>query len=337
MLECTDYGRFATLTSSRGIQTRLDQRPEFSMVEDRRMNSYSVRRNTPGQLMILCCAALVLLLHGAQAEGVVTLTSGGPSVATTRDVAGTARLENGCSAVLLAGGRHLLGAAHCSSPAGSLAHFPALKDQEPVRIVARAMAPGWAGRPAVHDLAIMTLEDRVSGAPGYRLATPATVDAAPWVLVAGFGAGGTFDQPTPAGGLHWGRNEYDGRMEPADVYGDRVAVFDFDDGSLSGNTLGSAPGRTSSLGLGPDEAMLSGLDSGGPTLVPVSKAGTPGWTHRWTRGAPSSTEWQLAGIHAAIDARRGSRPGGFALDTLVAPYARWIASIVGDQVLAPDR
>lgn len=283
-------------------------------------------------------------LLGPSANAVLTLGQATQPVATAQDLAGVARLDNGCSAVLLAGGRHLLGAAHCTGAVGGEARFPALPGQGPVRIAAVALAPGWNGTPAVHDLALMTLESPVTGTPGARLATAAQVEAAPWVLMAGFGQGGTLGASQPAGQLHWGRNEYDGRMKPESVYGNRVALFDFDDGSFGANTLGLVVDGTSSLGLGADEAMLGGMDSGGPSLVRVPRpqpapiGGWAGWLGSWGLGnrepAPAF-EWRIAGIHAGIDGRRGSRPGGVGMDTLVAPYAEWIASIAGGQVLGP--
>lgn len=270
------------------------------------------------------------------ARAVLTLEQASEPAATLEELAGVARLDNGCSAVLLAGGRHLLGAAHCAGAPGGEARFPARPSQGPVRIVSVALAPGWAGTVAQHDLSLMTLEAPVTGVPGYRLATMARVEAAPWVLVTGFGAGGTLARPEPAGQLHWGRNEYDARMTPAAIYGNRVALFDFDDGSVGANTLGRMPGGRSSLGLGADEAMLGAQDSGGPTLVQVARADAIQRSPDATRPSRSGAlEWQVAGIHAAVDARRGSRPGGLALDTLVAPYGEWLASIAGPQVLAP--
>ncbi len=121
-----------------------------------------------------------------------------------------------------------------------------------------------------------------------------------------------------------------------------MAIFDFDDGSFGRNTLGLTPGGVSSLGLGADEAMLAGLDSGGPSFVelpraeaPVSGAAWPRWWPPWLggAGAPARPELQIAGIHAGIETRRGSGFGGIGMDTLVAPYAAWIASVAGEQVL----
>jgi hypothetical protein len=271
------------------------------------------------------------------------------------DLAGVARLANGCSAVLLAGGRHLLGAAHCHGAVGSYVRFgadasaaaptvDAGADRAPrARVVAVSLAPGWAGTPPSHDLAVMTLDAPMTAVPGYRLASEATVSGAPWVLVAGYGAGGTPAAPQPAGVLRWGRNEYDGRLPPAEPFGGRIggriAIFDFDDGSFGANTIGLMPGGVSSLGLGADEAMLAGLDSGGPSFVAVprtARGGWPAWWPRWLGGAAPlpAVEWQIAGIHAVIETTRGTRFGGLGMDTLVAPYAAWIASVAGPQVLA---
>jgi hypothetical protein len=292
-------------------------------------------------LVAAAAAVVALLLAPAHAVVLAADAAPQPGVAVA-ELAGVGRLANGCSAVLLAGGRHLLGAAHCHGAVGSTVTFGAGPLAAPgvsARITAVALAPGWAGQAPVHDLAVMTLESPVTAVPGYRLAAAATVQAAPWVLVAGWGAGGTPAAPQPAGTLRWGRNEYDSRLLPFAVHGDRVAMFDFDDGSFGRNTLGLAPGGVSSLGLGADEAMLAGLDSGGPSFVQVPRAGgspRPAWWPRWLGGPGDAPrpELQIAGIHAGIETTRGSGWGGIGLDTLVAPYAAWIGAVAGDAVVA---
>lgn len=132
-----------------------------------------------------------------------------------------------------------------------------------------------------------------------------------------------------------------------------MAIFDFDDGSFGRNTLGLVPGGVSSLGLGADEAMLAGLDSGGPSFVEVPPRGAatasgggpagstrsngwPAWWPRWLGGTGPAPrpELQIAGIHAGIETSRGSGFGGIGMDTRVAPYAAWIAEVAGQQVLA---
>ncbi len=240
------------------------------------------------------------------------------------DLAGVAKLSNGCSAVLLQGGRHLLGAAHCAAGAGSTA---TLGSGETVRIAAVATAPGWAGAAAIHDLAVMSLEAPYARSNGYRLASVDLVEAMPAVLVAGYGGGGTPAAPQAAGTLRHGYNEYDAKFnppgQPLPPDGPRVRLFDFDDGSFASNTLGLRPGGVSSLGLGPMEAMLAGLDSGGPSFVPVKQAG---W-RSWLRG-DSAWEWQIAGIHVSIDGTRGSAFGGIGMDLLVGPYSDWISTVV---------
>lgn len=279
-------------------------------------------------------AVVVVWLAGAVGAAGAVVTAGDPAAidAAPRppgwpapDLAAVARLGNGCSAVLLAGERHLLGAAHCAGEPGMSV---VLGSGERLTVAARVSAPGWAGQPAVHDLAVMTLQTPAV-TPGLRLATPAEVEAAGAVLVAGWGAGGTPRAPEPAGTLRYGYNEYDAVFTPPGWTGDRpeggpVRLFDFDDGSFGANILGLRPGGRSSLGLGPAEAMLAGLDSGGPSLVPVrERAGD--WLG-WLRGDTVWT-WRIAAIHVGIDGRRGGGFGGLGLDLLVAPYADWIAQV----------
>lgn len=238
---------------------------------------------------------------------------------------GVARLASGCSAVLLQGGRALLGAAHCGAGVGSTAM---LGSGETVVLARITTAPGWAGTAGVHDLAVLTLATPAR-TRGYRLASVEEVDAAAAVLVAGWGAGGTPGALQPPGELRHGFNEYDGAYWPAGQPlppdGPRIRLFDFDDGGFGSNTLGLAPGGWSGLGFGAHEAMLAGLDSGGPSLVPVPVERT-GW-RRWLSGA-SDRDWGIAAIHVGIDGRRGSAFGGLGLDLLVAPYAAWIAEVL---------
>jgi hypothetical protein len=240
------------------------------------------------------------------------------------DLRGVARLSNGCSAVLLEGGRYLLGAAHCAGAAGATA---VLGSGETVSVAAVHHAPGWAGQAAVHDLALMALAAPAS-AGGYGLASADLVKAMPAVLVAGFGGSGTPGAAQPPGSLRHGYNEYDATFWPAGVPvpadGPRIRLFDFDDGSFAHNTLGLRPGGVSSLGLGPSEAMLAGMDSGGPSLVPVK---VENWRSRWLGASP--WRWKIAGIHVGIDGSRGSAFGGIGMDLMVGPYQGWIVGITG--------
>lgn len=285
-----------------------------------------------------------------------------PSVPTggAAAFAGVARLANGCSGVLLYGGRQVLGAAHCAAAAGQVvvwnragplsvpgwASSTADDGKVSAHITAVALAPGWRGQAGQHDLAVFTLDRPVTEVPGYRLAGWRAVRAAPFVWVAGWGAGGTPAAPEPAGQLRFGRNEYDAWLPPGAQDPPATALFDFDDGSFGRNTLGLAPGGVSSLGLGADEAMLAGQDSGGPSFIEHERPGVDtgslatrlvDWLQRQATGSAAlRTELLIAGIHAGVQSRGGSNPGGIALDTLVAPHAAWIAAIAGEGVLAPE-
>jgi hypothetical protein len=235
-----------------------------------------------------------------------------------------ARLSNGCSAVLLEGGRFLLGAAHCAGSAGATA---VLGSGETVSVAAVHLAPGWSGQTAVHDLALMALAAPATTG-GYGLVSADVVRAFPAVLVAGYGGSGSPGATQPPGSLRHGYNEYDapfwppGAPVPAD--GPRIRLFDFDDGSAANNTLGQRPGFVSSLGLGPSEAMLASMDSGGPSLVPVK---VEDWRTRWLGASP--WRWKLAAIHVGVAGGRGSTFGGIGMDLLVGPYQGWILGITG--------
>ena len=217
------------------------------------------------------------------------------------DVSGVGRLDNGCSAVLLQGGRHALSAAHCHAPAGGTVTFAS---GAVAKVAKTQLAPGWQGTPGVHDLALMTLTAPVEGATGYPIAAPAAVRLPCLVLIAGWGDGGTGLGAAAHGepaALRYGYNEYDALLQPIERYGNRVAMFDFDDGSDVHNSLGRK-------GLAEYEAMLGPRDSGGPSFIVVG------------------TQWQLAGIHVGIVTSKGTSFGGVGLDLRVAPYAAWIAT-----------
>jgi hypothetical protein len=268
-----------------------------------------------------------LLASAFAASAVMTAADPGPSTTPASladwpapDLSGVARLASGCSAVLLEGERHLLGAAHC---AGAIGMSATLASGEIVSIKGVALAPGWAGVVGVHDLAVMTLEQRATRSTGYALGGLDLVESMPAVLVAGYGGSGTPVVSKPAGTLSWGYNEYDASFtppgQPTPASGHPIRLFDFDDGSFGANTLGLKPGGSSSLGLGPLEAMLAGMDSGGPSLVPVKLTG---WRTWWP--GSKTWEWRIAAVHVGIDGQRGGGFGGLGLDLLVGPHADWI-------------
>lgn len=259
-------------------------------------------------------AALLGLLGGALSllsqQAVAVVTADGamqpmPSLPTP-DLSGVGRLSNGCSAVLLRGVQgniHLLGAAHCHVGSGGGVTFASGARGE---VIEAKLAPDWAGVPGANDLALMTLAAAPEGVEGYAIAPAGAVRLPCLVLVAGWGAGGTGltgadTAAAPAGTLRYGYNEYEALLPPIETYGNRVAMFDFDDGSAALNRVGRK-------GLAEYEAMLASLDSGGPSFVAVAG------------------RWMIAGIHAGIVTSHGTGFGGVGLDVQVAPYARWIAS-----------
>ncbi len=257
------------------------------------------RRSRPNPIAAACALALL----GGPAAAVVTAGGGNPGMPSGLDLAGVGALSNGCSTVLLAGGEWLLGAAHCAAGPGATVSF---SNGATASITELVLAPDWlpGQQVGVNDLSLMRLAVPPVGVEGFTIASPPAAGTA--VVVAGFGAGGSgaSGATLPAGTLRYGFNQYEIVLSDSATapYGGRVFGFDFDDGSAALNRFGSS-------GLGSGEAMLAGLDSGGPSFV-------------LEQGI-----WKVAGIHVGIAEDLGSGFGGIGFDLQAGYYSAWIGQV----------
>jgi hypothetical protein len=215
-----------------------------------------------------------------------------------------------CSGSLLAGGQYVLTAAHCADDFTSMkvdfgwANGTATVSRT-VAVGSAYVNPNWDGTlDTGADIAILKLNTAVTSIQGYKLST--TNDVGKTFLMAGYG---TTSNGTTAGGTNWndgawghyGYNTFDidsatfnkitDQYVPGWGYDDSwyapgvTYMSDFDDGTAQHNTLGRIAGATgnnwtSSLGLGANEALIAGGDSGGGDFV-------------W-----NGTEWILSGVHS---------------------------------------
>ncbi|MBI3156765.1 MAG: trypsin-like serine protease [Burkholderiales bacterium] len=258
-------------------------------------------------------------------------------------------LDNGfyvCSGALLAGGRHVLTAGHCADNFNVMQIDFGVYDNVATATRGAAAAhvnPGWDGTLSVGaDIAVIQLDAPVVGIQGFNVSTSNDVGSP--MLIMGHGTTTTGDgQNGPPGWdewgwAHFGWNEADvgavdfnNAVDPGNDYtyfGDEY-VFDFDNGRWLNNTLQRIANKagasfSSSRGLGADEALIAGGDSGGPDFV-------------W-----SGSEWLLAGVHSwgwqycrgrifpscDVNAGVASSYGDLSGSTAVYSHAAWIDSVV---------
>lgn len=223
----------------------------------------------------------------------------------------------GCSGSLLAGGAHVLTAAHCVSGDTGLAGSSAIS----VSFLGGSLSatgatytvhPGWNGSVLDgNDLAVIRLASNITTVNGYGLHTGNAVNNT--VVLAGYGLTGNGVSGTAAntfGTLHFGYNQYDGasyRFNGEPAMG--TYLYDFDDGSNTFNKFGS-------LGLGSAEAFIAPGDSGGPSLIQLGG------------------QWLVAGVHSFSSCRFSTCPinssfGEVGGDTSVSAQAAWLQSVVG--------
>lgn len=247
--------------------------------------------------------ALGLLAAAGHAGAIVTDTGSVPGLPASLDVSGVGQLSNGCSSVLLSGGRYLLASAHCAAEPGGTVSF--LGGSVTASVTGTVYAPNYDGV-ALNDLSISRLAEPVSGVAGYavgKMSLPGPV------VLAGYGISGSGASGAsgPAGTLRYGLNDYE-FLVPDDPDGTppvflngTLVGFDFDDGSAATSHFGS-------LGVA-GEAMVASGDSGGPSFAFLSG------------------EWRLVGIHSGYEAEFGFGFGAVGYDMLLSPYAEWIASV----------
>jgi hypothetical protein len=253
-----------------------------------------------------------------------------------------------CSGSLLSGGQYVLTAAHCADDFTSMTVDFKLGSE--VRTAAAAYVhSGWNGTlDTGADIAIIKLSSKVTDIQGFNLSS--TNDVGKNVLLAGYGLvgqglnGATGFDRDPPGTVpriwrpHFGYNTIDATGKQLDdllfgpgagdnTYGENY-VYDFDDGTYERNGLQrlkddfGAPWADSSAGLGADEALIAGGDSGGGDFV-------------W-----NGTEWLLTGVHswgwgvcgeiyADCDTSPGTNSsfGDFSGSTAVFSHTTWISSV----------
>ncbi|WP_428504623.1 trypsin-like serine protease [Roseateles sp.] len=270
-----------------------------------------------------------------------------------------------CSGSLLAGGQYVLTAGHCADDFTSMTvQFGWFNGTAQVtRSVATTdvtLHPLWQGfnnsADNGSDIAILKLSAPVTGINGYKIST--SNDVGKQILVAGYGTSGrgsVNSAPSWADGNygHYGYNVIDvdsktfnkaigdvlpdwgydaGYYAPGATY---MSDFDHLNGNANNNTLGriaAATGNlwTSNTGLGANEALIAGGDSGGGDFV-------------W-----DGNEWRVTGVHSwgwggnnpcgalglntpSCDAftGNGSSYGDLSGSTATYSHAQWISSVVG--------
>lgn len=253
-----------------------------------------------------------------------------------------------CSGSLLSGGQYVLTAAHCADDFTSMTVD--FKLGSVVRSAAAAYVhAGWDGTLNTgSDIAIIKLDSKVTGIQGFNLST--TNDVGKNVLLAGYGVvgqgldgAGGFDRDPPGTvprlwRPHYGFNTIDATGKDLDdallgqgagnnTYGENY-VYDFDDGTYARNGLQrlkddfGAPWADSNNGLGADEAMIAGGDSGGGDFVWNGKEWLLTGVHSWG--------WGVCGaIYDDCDTSPGTNAsfGDFSGSTAVFSHTSWINSV----------
>lgn len=254
-----------------------------------------------------------------------------------------------CSGSLLAGGMYVLTAAHCADDFTSMTiDFGVVNDSGTVLRTAAAayVHPGWNGTlDTGADIAIIKLDQAVTTIQGYALST--TNDVGKDYLMAGYGTTGTgaaVGSPNwnEWGYGHYGYNTFDVTSKVfndawdgsgSNAFGETY-VSDYDPTSDIAdpsryNTLQRVAALTgnlwtSSAGLGANEALIAGGDSGGGDFI-------------WT-----GTQWLLSGVHSwgwqfctgrvtpNCDYRtnNSSSYGDISGSTAVFSHVAWINSVV---------
>lgn len=259
-----------------------------------------------------------------------------------------------CSGSLLAGGKYVLTAGHCADNFTSMTvEFGVVNDVAAVtRGVAQAIVhPGWNGTlDTGADIAIIKLDSAVSGINGFNISR--TNDLGKDFLMAGYGTTTTGRSRNSPGWDEWGYAHYgyntfdidsatfttawdaasgDNTHTPP-TYG-MTYVADFDAfrvrNAANFNTLQrvadlSGNQWSSSAGLGANEALIAGGDSGGGDYV---------WDgDEWLLSGVHSWGWQFCGgriTSPSCDFRssNSSSFGDLMGSTAVFSHAEWIDSV----------
>jgi hypothetical protein len=209
-----------------------------------------------------------------------------------------------CSATLLKGGYFAVTAAHCADEFTSMtAEFGLYGNvAKETRTVTQAMVhSGWTGALSTGaDIAILRLDRQVTSIEGFNIST--TNDLGKDFLIMGYGTTSVGSVNTGTNWNEWGWGHYgyntadvDGKTFNTAIFGndpnddkygmEYIADYDSLTNKANHNTLQRLAAITgnqwsSSQGLGMNEALIAGGDSGGGDFV-------------W-----NGSEWLLSGVHS---------------------------------------
>lgn len=307
---------------------------------------------------------------GQQFNGVAALDGVARLTFTSSDGGGYA-----CSGSLLQGGAYVLTAGHCADDfVGNMTVMLGYYNGTAAvtRTVAQTDAtlhPLWRGfgnsADAGTDLAILKLNAPVTTIQGYKLST--TNDVGKNYLMAGYGTVSTATSPADTDWHDWqfghfGYNTFDvtsknfnqalntvmpGWGFDASYYTGTTYMTDFDSGLAVNNTLGRMAGVsgnawTSGTGLGANEALIAGGDSGGGDFVWDAATG------QWLLSGVHSWGWQgnedsgtgacdFVGLSNCDNMRTNSSSyGDLSGSTAVFDQATWISSVITPAVPVPE-
>lgn len=263
-------------------------------------------------------------------------------------------LTNGayiCSGTLLSGGLYVLTAAHCADDFNvmELAFGVYGGVAAETRSVAQAFVhPGWSGSLSRgNDIAIIQLNAPVTTIQGFNIST--SNDVGQEFLIMGHGTTGVGNSTAAPnwgeyGWMHWGRNKADATvvqfLNAAQAQGipslgtwsnadgeEYVSDYDGVGNPTRHNTLGRITGLVSNTGLGADEALIAGGDSGGGDFV---------WNgSQWLVSGVHSWGWQFCGGRLTtpdscdFSTGNSSSWGDVSGSTAVFSHAEWIATVTG--------
>ncbi|MCV6588624.1 MAG: trypsin-like serine protease [Marinobacterium sp.] len=228
------------------------------------------------------------------------------------------------SAVLLAGGRYLLTAAHLVS---------GVSNPDDLRLRSQDLAtlpdistvyihPEWDADNYNNDIALLELATPITEIAGLNLYQGPTPLGEAFVRV-GFGNG--FNNPQ-----HIGTNQWDSpgtvlnTLYQRDIPDGSQLLYDYDNGSQAQNMLGQLPDSQSNAQPTSHETLALAGDSGGPALVNGQVAGIASYV--------------VADSKYDSDPNHPSSPGESGADSNIAAYRSWIDYITqGNPVYQPPQ
>ncbi|TXI21371.1 MAG: trypsin-like serine protease [Roseateles sp.] len=269
-----------------------------------------------------------------------------------------------CSGSLLAGGQYVLTAGHCADDFTSMTvqfgwYNGTAQVTRSVSVSDVYLNPKWDGTlDTGADIALIKLNAPVTNIKGYQIST--TNDVGKQVLVAGYGTTsvGSSDSATSwADGNygHYAYNTYDVLSSTFNrdigtrtINGDQwvydpsfyvagTYMSDFDaPGDANYNSLGRIASQyggtwTSDAGLGANEGLIAGGDSGGGDFVFVNGQWVVSGVHSW--GWNNACGYFGLTSCAGLNGNKASY-GDLSGSTATFSHADWIASIAGTQVVA---